>query len=257
MGAYLRAARRRRRLSIERAAEDTRIRADFLMRMESDEFDFLAPAYVRGFLRSYARYLRVDPDPLTVEFDRRYGIQRVDPAQLMALQRRMKHRAPRDRIQLSRWAVAAMLVAGSLAVLAVVGLLSGPSNDSDDEGGRVAVGNSPTVTASSSPELTASPSPTAGEAVDDAIAFTEGIELEIVASEPCWTRVSVDGSPTPVFADTMEAGESQVFSAEDEMTLVLGFPEGVELIVNGQNLGAPGGPNPITVTLPDDIESLT
>ncbi|MGH2730893.1 MAG: helix-turn-helix domain-containing protein, partial [Actinomycetota bacterium] len=56
MGAYLRAARRRRRVSIERAAEDTRIRAGFLMRMESDEFDFLAPAYVRGFLRSYARY---------------------------------------------------------------------------------------------------------------------------------------------------------------------------------------------------------
>ena len=55
MGAYLRAARRRRRVSIERAAEETRIKADFLMRMESDEFDFLAPAYVRGFLRTYGR----------------------------------------------------------------------------------------------------------------------------------------------------------------------------------------------------------
>jgi hypothetical protein len=69
--------------------------------------------------------------------------------------------------------------------------------------------------------------------------------------------VSVDGSATPLFADTLEAGESQVFSADTEMTLVLGFPEGVELIVNGRNLGAPGGPNPITLTLPDDIESLT
>ena len=51
-------------MSIERCAEETRIRADFLMRMESDEFDFLAPAYVRGFLKSYAYFLRVKPEPL-------------------------------------------------------------------------------------------------------------------------------------------------------------------------------------------------
>src|SRR3989337_168849 len=76
-GALLRTARRKRRVSIERAAEETRIRADFLMRMESDEFDFLAPAYVRGFLKTYARFLRVDPDPLLEQFDRRYG-SRID-----------------------------------------------------------------------------------------------------------------------------------------------------------------------------------
>ena len=44
IGDFLRAARRKRRVSIERAAEETRIRADYLMRMESDEMDFLAPA---------------------------------------------------------------------------------------------------------------------------------------------------------------------------------------------------------------------
>src|SRR5687767_14256651 len=73
MGAYLRAARRRRRVSIERAAEDTRIRPDYLMRMESDEFDFLSPTDVRGFLKTYSRFLQVDPDPLLQEFDRRFG----------------------------------------------------------------------------------------------------------------------------------------------------------------------------------------
>src|SRR5688572_31869101 len=89
MGDYLRAARRRRRVSIERAAEDTKIQAKFLMQMESDEFDFMAAAYVRGFLRTYARYLRVEPDPLIKEFDRRFGY-RVDTAQIMAAQRRSR-----------------------------------------------------------------------------------------------------------------------------------------------------------------------
>ncbi len=78
LGAFLRAARRRRRVSIERAADQTRIRSDYIMRMESDEFDFLAPAYVRGFLRTYARFLRVDPTPLLAEFAHTFGREHLE-----------------------------------------------------------------------------------------------------------------------------------------------------------------------------------
>src|SRR5687767_11855420 len=129
MGAYLRAARRRRRVSIDRAAEQTRIRADFLMRMESDEFDFLAPAYVRGFLKNYARFLRVDPEPLLEEFDARWGGGRFDTGQLVTIDRRNKQTAPRERRHISNWTIAA-LVAGVLLVLfATVGLIVGPEEE--------------------------------------------------------------------------------------------------------------------------------
>jgi hypothetical protein len=253
MGAYLRAARRRRRVSIERAAEETRIRANFLMRMESDEFDFLAPAYARGFLRSYARYLGLDPDPLTTEFDRRYGIERLDTAQVMALQRRMKHRIPRQPIRLSRAAVVLMVVAGGLAVLAGVGLLFDPEKQASVDEPEVAgpITESPAPT----PSPTPSPSPSPTDVVGG-IAFTEGIDVQLVASDDCWTQVYADGSPDPVFTGTLAPGESQSFVADEEMTMILGFPEGVDLIVNGHDLGPPGGVNPITITLPDDLESL-
>ena len=68
IGASLRNARLQRGLSIEQAAQDTRISARFIEALEAERFDSLpAPVYVRGFLRSYASYLRLDPAPLLAE----------------------------------------------------------------------------------------------------------------------------------------------------------------------------------------------
>jgi cytoskeletal protein RodZ len=65
IGATLRNARIQRGLSIEQAAQDTRISPRFLEALEAEQFDSLpAPVYVRGFLRSYANYLRLDALPL-------------------------------------------------------------------------------------------------------------------------------------------------------------------------------------------------
>jgi len=65
IGTTLRNARIQRGLTIEQAAQDTRISPRFLEALEAEQFDSLpAPVYVRGFLRSYANYLRLDAAPL-------------------------------------------------------------------------------------------------------------------------------------------------------------------------------------------------
>ncbi len=65
IGETLRNARVGRGLTIEQAAQDTRISPRFLEALEEEQFDALpAPVYVRGFLRSYANYLRLDATPL-------------------------------------------------------------------------------------------------------------------------------------------------------------------------------------------------
>lgn len=65
IGMTLRSARIQRGLSIEQVAQDTRISARFLEALEDEAFQELpAPVYVRGFLRSYGNYLRLDPLPL-------------------------------------------------------------------------------------------------------------------------------------------------------------------------------------------------
>jgi cytoskeletal protein RodZ len=249
MGAYLRAARRRRRVSIERAAEETRIKADFLMRMESDEFDFLAVAYVRGFLRTYARYLRVDPEPLTREFDRRFGGGRLDTASIVALERRSQT-APKEPRKFTSWGLAAVLATGLLALLAIVGVLSGPGNEPR---GDVAVERE---SPSPSEEATPTTSPTtATPTIPAEIAFDEGMTVQVAAiDDRCWIDVTADGVNS--FSGTLEIGDSETFTAEDEMSIVFGYPAGVEVTVNGVNIGAPGEADPVTIKLPDDIEAL-
>jgi len=248
MGAYLRAARRRRRVSIERAAEETRIRADFLMRMESDEFDFLAPAYVRGFLKTYTRYLRVDAEPLLEEFDRRFGRVVTDPMQIVGLNRRSR-KVPKERRKVSRWGIAAIVATGGLAALAAVGLLQ---PDKSNNRPSVATQESPTP----SPEPTITPTPSPTETTEE-IALTEGMDVEITGTrDRCWVSVSADGED--VFTGFVEIGdEVGPFHAEESMDIVLGNAYGVDLIVNGQTISKVGGQGEVlTIKLPDDIEAL-
>jgi len=65
IGDRLREARENKDLTLEQAQEGTRIRRAFLQALEEERFDQLpADVYARGFLRNYARFLGLDPEPL-------------------------------------------------------------------------------------------------------------------------------------------------------------------------------------------------
>ncbi len=65
IGEQLRAARESQQISLEQVEAETRIRLKFLVAMEAGDFDALPnPVVARGFLRSYATYLGLDPTPL-------------------------------------------------------------------------------------------------------------------------------------------------------------------------------------------------
>ena len=65
IGEALRSTRERRGLSIDEVARETRISPRFLEALEAEQFEELpAPVYVRGFLRSYANYLKIEAQPL-------------------------------------------------------------------------------------------------------------------------------------------------------------------------------------------------
>ena len=57
----LRQAREEQELTIQQAAEVTKIRGDHLRALEEGNFDiFAAPVYIKGFVRSYSNYLKLD-----------------------------------------------------------------------------------------------------------------------------------------------------------------------------------------------------
>src|ERR1700694_5178892 len=65
IGAVLAERRGDRGLTIEQVASATRIRAEHLRALESDEPERLpAAVYAKGYLRAYALYLGLDPEPL-------------------------------------------------------------------------------------------------------------------------------------------------------------------------------------------------
>jgi cytoskeleton protein RodZ len=69
IGEKLEEARKRRGISIREAAEVTKIRSDYLASFESNSFDLNVPAiYVRGFLRAYAQFLKLNPEKIMTDY---------------------------------------------------------------------------------------------------------------------------------------------------------------------------------------------
>jgi cytoskeleton protein RodZ len=70
IGERLEEARKRKGISIREAAETTKIRGDYLQKFEANSFDIdLPPLYIRGFIRTYARFLELDPERLVNDVD--------------------------------------------------------------------------------------------------------------------------------------------------------------------------------------------
>ena len=70
LGQLLRQKREAQELSLADVEEQTRIRQRYLSALESDDWDDLPNEVVaRGFLRTYASFLGLDPDELLAQVD--------------------------------------------------------------------------------------------------------------------------------------------------------------------------------------------
>src|SRR6266550_6510093 len=65
LGNTLSRARRARAITLEDAERDTHVSRRYLQALETEDFSvFPAPVYARGFLRTYSRYLGLNPEEL-------------------------------------------------------------------------------------------------------------------------------------------------------------------------------------------------
>jgi cytoskeletal protein RodZ len=72
IGETLKRARTRAGLDIRTAEERTKIRIKYLRALESENWEAIpSPAYAKGFLRTYAGVLGLDPDALVDDYRRR------------------------------------------------------------------------------------------------------------------------------------------------------------------------------------------
>ena len=78
IGERLEEARKRKGISLREAAEVTKIRSDYLGYLEQNKFDFDLPEIYRsGFIKNYARYLKLDADKILTDYNtQRLGMSR-------------------------------------------------------------------------------------------------------------------------------------------------------------------------------------
>lgn len=133
IGQALKDARRRVGMEIAEAEDRTKIRARYLRALEAEDWEALpAPAYVRGFLRTYGQMLGLDGEMLADQFRRRHEepAAAANPAAEPVLQNR--RRSPGSRPP-SRGPLIAVVLIAILALLVLLGLLGG-DDDSGDPG---------------------------------------------------------------------------------------------------------------------------
>ncbi len=83
VGTTLRICRESRGLSLEEAAEATKISKNFLRALEEDRLnDISSPAYLKGFIRTYSNYLGLEADTLVQLAIGQAELQHDEPVEL-------------------------------------------------------------------------------------------------------------------------------------------------------------------------------
>ena len=144
IGPTLKDARRRAGMDVKEAEDRTKIRARYLRALEAEDWEVLpAPAYVRGFLRTYGGVLGIDGEALADEFRRTYeepGVISAAPEPALR-DRRLPgpSRAPGSRPP-SRGRLIAAIAVGIVALLVILAILGGGGDDEPETKGGAKAG---------------------------------------------------------------------------------------------------------------------
>ena len=233
LGEEFRSAREARGLSLSDVAERLHIRSVYLAAIEDEDWKAIgAPVYVRGFMRTYARFLGLDAEDAVARFA---ALTPATPATAAprAEERPRERERSGDRSSPSIVAILAVLVAiGVVAYVSYAYVQYRTGN-----GTPVAVASGPPATsevpvADASPEAPAAATPLPLVAHH---ATKRGIHVSV--TQTSWVRVAIDG--TVVAEGTYPAGTAKSFTGHIADVRV-GNAGGVAVIVDGRPVGKLG-----------------
>jgi cytoskeletal protein RodZ len=223
-------ARRRQEagLTISQVSVRTRIRETVIRSIERDDFSLCGGNfYARGHIRSIARVIGIDPEPLVREYDDAHGgspealsaVTAFEPETPVRIRER---RAP-------NWSAAMAIALVLVAIYGVIQVFSGT-------GERVRPVSGEPARATPTPRSTPSRA-TKNDSV--ALAQRKQVEVRVTASRSSWLNVR-DDRGKQLFSGLLRAGDVKVWTAKKRIRLLIGNGGGVKLTVNGKDLGAPG-----------------
>ncbi|MDQ0937817.1 helix-turn-helix domain-containing protein [Streptomyces turgidiscabies] len=253
IGRALQQARIAAGLTVDDVSSATRVRIAIVHAIEQDDF---APCggdvYARGHIRTLARAVHLDPDPLLAQFaDAHGGRPAPTPAApLFEAERiRPERRGP-------NWTAA--MVAAIVAVIGFAGFTMVKGGDGDENTrAQAAEGATPKASEPASPtpkkDKPADPKP---EPSDSAIAAAprDKVTVQVSAANGRSWIFAKDHNGRQLFDGLLKKGQSQTFQDNEEINLVLGDAGAIQLYVNGKKIEdefQPGAVERLTYTKGD------
>jgi len=228
IGERLRNAREAKGLTLTAAESLTRIRATYLLALEEERFDRLpASVYTRGFLRTYALALGLDPDELAEAYPAAFDAPEPRPVfSSLPVEIPIRPAAPPSRAR----RIAVTVGAAALFIFSLLGYIG---LQEMRQFAQPVPPKSPPAAApqpalppeAAPPSQPATPAGPPGGAAG-------GVELTVQATGTSWLLVLADGDE--VFQGFVRQGDVKVWRAQERLTVRVGNTTAVSLQVNGQ-----------------------
>ena len=263
VGAELARARQERKLSFSEVTKETKVQPWVLEALEADRLqDMMSPVYVKGFLSTYARFLRLDPEPL---------IGQIRWPQPEPAQDEVPPPPPPTpftfHLHLPPVSVLRRIGAAALVCAAVVGLIvlqpsvrmaqgSKPSSAKPKQTVAVRQTKPAKPVAAASTPATPAPSEATGRPAGEPLApklasvsgvseplktpsapalsllATQPLELQVSAHSTTWIRVRADGKL--LSQQRLQRGANERWTAKKQFEVIISKPSQVEMMLNGQ-----------------------
>jgi cytoskeleton protein RodZ len=277
VGEKLRKARERHRISLRQVADATKISVSVLQALERDDISYLPGGVVgRGFVRSFATAVHLDPEAIVAEFLAQFPHESVNEgyrngAGAETTEYEVTPR-PNVKIRLHSASPVRVAVIGIVSAALVVFLyfaIATPNaistwRDLETKRLRVSEADVPvtksvalpplTMTAgvsmpslsalplatriSDSPSAAAPPAPTSGTAGTAETPASGPLKVTLSARSPSWVIASVDGKKA--LSRLMESGEVETLEAGRELVVTAGNGDAVSMTINGAAMGSLG-----------------
>jgi cytoskeleton protein RodZ len=208
VGEFLRRERELRHISLDDVAERTKISRRYLEAIEEGQYDRLpGETFVRGFIRSYAQFVGLDPEDTLLLYNHARVVQEVPPL-------RTERTSPTRHSWNERslvWLLLVGIVVVGAVLLGVVGFLEGPNLLQFKASPPVEVGNAP---------MRIVP-----------------LILTAIADADTWLRVTIDDQEVQDML--LRAGQSARWMGQERFILSIGNARATRLQLNGRELPIP------------------
>jgi cytoskeletal protein RodZ len=250
VGLELRQARERRGITLQRLSNTTRISPRILEAIEaSDEVRLPAPVFTRGFVKSFASEVGLDPDDAARRFLEQF--QKPVAADVPETTREPETKPGEMAVETAFHTTARVLHGrfGTVSILAVTTLaaIALAARERQQPPSAPAVQRPAVAAAISPPPAPQTAVGTSGvsKVADDAL------HMVIAPTGLCWVQATV--GDTRVFGALLNAGDRRTIDSTSDVTLRVGDPSTFTFAINGKPARIAGGPGrPVTVHITRD-----